>query len=81
MLGVSFGGGKYSFSCARGVELNCLDGPTVCVRAETHRTYSWDEEPFVEPLTRSWRGSANLIAALPFKMVVAVGRTEAYIAR
>ena len=42
--------------------------------------YSWDEEPFVELLTRSWRGSANLIAALPFNMDAALGRTEAYIA-
>lgn len=80
ILGVSFGGGKYSFSCARGVELNCLAGAIVCVRAETHRRHVRDEEP-LELLTRSWRGSEKLIAALPFKMDAALGRTEAYIAR
>ena len=33
------------------------------------------------PLTSSWRGSENLRAAFPFKMDVAAGLADAYIAK
>ena len=79
IFGVSLGGGKYSFSWVRRVELNFLDGVIVCERTETHCRHSRDAGT-LEPLTSNRDNSVMLMAVFPLMMDAAVGRAEAYMA-